>query len=137
MWGRGGNEFGKGCSVVNLQEFGQWAFPAGYLWVRPSLLKKGFPSSLLENFDLSSQAQVTCPLPWEAFPSPAALPVFELWFPKSLFPALTPQQCPWILCLSPPPRLEFPLVGNRSNPPCLYLVPITGPGTEERVPSDQ
>ena len=63
MWDRGGDELDKGCSVVNLQEFGQWAFPAGHLLVMPTLLKKGFPSSPLANSDSPFNAHVTCPPP--------------------------------------------------------------------------
>lgn len=70
--------------MVNLQEFGQWAFPAGYLWGIPSLQKKGFPSSLLANVDLSSHAQVMCPLPWEAFPSAPAIQSLSSGFPRPL-----------------------------------------------------
>lgn len=43
MWGRGRCELDKYCSMMNLQEFGQWLFLVSHVFlVMSSLLRKGF-----------------------------------------------------------------------------------------------
>ena len=90
------------------------------------------------NSDSSFNAQVTCPLLWEAFPNPSATQVSGLWSPKVLFTSLIPWQHNQIDSMSiSSTRTGSPLVGSRPNPLSMPTAQHKTRHREEVVPSNR
>lgn len=113
----GGGELDKHCSVMNLQKFGQWAFPAGHLGDVLSAEKGLLPLLSWLILTHSSMLRSHAPSPGKPFLIPLQSKSLSSGFsgPSSLIP----QQCHWILCLSP----HLPLLESRSNLPVCSQCP--------------